>query len=228
MTARDGTVLPRLVILGAAGQARELAAYVDAINGVRPTFELLGFVVTDLGRVGPRDSHARILGDLAWLDANAHRVDALALGVGKPAVRERLADECRRRYPSMAWPAIVAPSANLDPSVRVAEGVLVGAGAIATVNVVLDAFAMLNFGCTVGHEARIGRGSVVNPGANISGGVVVGDGALVGAGAVVLQYRSIGRGATVGAGAVVTRDVPDATTVVGTPARAVRPRPAHE
>ncbi|MGH3261075.1 MAG: acyltransferase [Trebonia sp.] len=51
---------------------------------------------------------------------------------------------------------------------------------------------------------------------------VVEDGASVGAGAVVLPGIRIGARAMVGAGAVVTRDVPEATVVVGNPAQVVR------
>lgn len=47
------------------------------------------------------------------------------------------------------------------------------------------------------------------------------DGAIIGSGAQVLGPITIGRRARVGANAVVTRDVPDATTVVGIPARAL-------
>ncbi|MCC6236395.1 MAG: serine acetyltransferase [Dehalococcoidia bacterium] len=82
-------------------------------------------------------------------------------------------------------------------------------------------------------------GSVINArriGANVTiqGGVTLGmrnemefpvieDGATLGAGCRVLGAVRVGAGATVGANAVVTRDVEPGTTVVGIPARPLRP-----
>ncbi len=211
----------RIVIVGAAGQARELAWYIDEINRVSASYRLLGFVVTDVSRLGPRDSSERVLGDYDWLAAHLDEVDALALGIGSPAIRLKVSAELEAAFPRLEWPVIVHPSARYDSTTaRLGKGVMVGASVTGTVNLTLEAFAMLNFGCTLGHEVHVGRGAIVNPGANISGGVVIGEGALVGAGAVVLQYLAIGPGATVGAGAVVTSSVPGKVTVVGVPARA--------
>lgn len=49
-------------------------------------------------------------------------------------------------------------------------------------------------------------------------------GASIGAGAIIVCGVTIGEGAMVGAGAVVTRDVPPGATVVGNPARLVKPK----
>src|SRR5271154_4570234 len=50
-------------------------------------------------------------------------------------------------------------------------------------------------------------------------------GASIGSGAVLLCGITIGENAMVGAGSVVTKDVPANATVVGNPARIVKPRP---
>lgn len=53
-------------------------------------------------------------------------------------------------------------------------------------------------------------------------------GARVGANAILLPGVTVGREAFVAAGALVTRDVPDAVLVMGTPARVVRQVPEDE
>jgi sugar O-acyltransferase (sialic acid O-acetyltransferase NeuD family) len=210
----------RIAIVGAGGMAREIAAALRWINRTDRQFEFLGYVVSDLSKLEERDSRDQVLGDFGWLTVNRGSVDALAIGVGDPHLRLKLAAELRHLRPEEQWPAIIHPTAIIDlESARIAEGCFIGAGVTATVNITIEPFALCNFGCTIGHETRIGAGSVVNPGANISGGVVIGTGALIGTGAQVLQYLHVGAGAIVGAGAVVTRDVSAGTTVVGIPAR---------
>jgi len=211
--------LKRIVILGAGGQARETRWLIEEINRNRPSYEFVGFVVGDLASLTDTDSQDSVLGDESWLDLHRDRFDCLALGLANPLGRLNIARKLSEQHPACSWPLLIHPSAIYDAqSCRFGSGAHICAGTVCTINVQVDSFALLNFGVTVGHEARIGSGAVVNPGANVSGGVVIEEGVLVGTGAQILQYRRIGAGATVGAGAVVTRNVGPGVTVVGIPA----------
>lgn len=213
----------KLVIVGAGGFAREvrwLAQEITAARGPAEGYDFLGYVVSDTAKAGPHDSRDETLGDLGWLTSHRREWDVLALGIGNPAPRLKVARELEEFVDPETWPALVHPTVKMDvASCRISHGVLLCAGIIGTVNLVFEPFAMVNLSCTIGHESVIGRGACLNPTVNISGGVTIGAGVLVGTGAQVLQYLEVGEGATVGAGAVVSKPVAPGTTVVGIPAK---------
>lgn len=212
--------MKRIVILGAGGQAREVAWLIRDINRERPAYEFLGYIVNDVSKMNAYDSREHLLGDESWLRRNRHKVDCVAIGIGAPAIRCKVADALTNQFPDLEWPALIHPRSVVDrETCTIHSGVLICAGAICTINIVFGSFALINFGCTVGHEVQIGTGCVINPGANISGGVVLEDGVLIGTGAQILQYLRVGARATVGAGAVVIADVAAGSMVVGVPAK---------
>jgi sugar O-acyltransferase (sialic acid O-acetyltransferase NeuD family) len=213
------------MVIGAGGFAREVKWLVEEIAAGGGGSTFAGYVVSDLAKLGEHDSRAEVRGDLAWLRANPGAFDALAIGIGTPAARLKVSTELLPDFPEDRWPPLVHPSVRLDTrSARIGPGVIVCAGVTGTVHLDLQPFCLVNLACTLGHEARIGRGTVMNPTVNISGGVVLEEGVLVGTGAQVLQYLTVGKGATVGAGAVVTRDVAPGVTVVGLPAKPLMQR----
>lgn len=213
----------RLVIAGAGGVAREIRWLVREINQQREAYEFVGCVVSQPEETGETDSPELILGGFDWLNAGA--ADCVAIGIGSPEARRRVAREIEDLVPGIEFPTLVHPSVRLDrESWAIERGAILAAGVLGTVGIEIGEFALVGVGCTLGHEARIGPWSALNPGATISGGVRVAQEALIGSNAVVLQYLTVGRGASVGAGAVVTRDVAPGSTVVGVPAQAIADR----
>jgi len=208
----------KIAIIGAGGFAREVAWLLrdimdtDGLSGSPSTTTFLGFLASTKG-----EHNSEVLGDFSWLDKN--ECDALAMGIGAPNNRLRIAEELKIRFPKLRWPTLIHPSVKYDESCTFGEGTTICAGNIFTVNVKVGRFALANLSCTFGHESEIGDGVVINPLCAISGGVKIGNSALIGTHSSILQYVSIGEGATVGSGAMVNKDVPAGVTVVGVPAK---------
>src|SRR5260370_31821836 len=119
--------IKRIVIVGAGGQSRELAWYIHDINRQEDTFRIVGCVVSDLTHLKSRDTP--VLGDYGWLASHDNEVDALALGLGSPGTRLRVAAELGAAFPKLEWPAIVHPSARYDrDTATIGHGVMIGAG----------------------------------------------------------------------------------------------------
>jgi len=212
--------LARIAVIGAGGNAREIRWLIDDINSIEPSYEFAGYVISDPGSPGRYDDRDNIVGAIDELYEGRLAIEAVAIGIGDPAVRYSIGERIAAELPAMVMPQLVHPSVVMDaPSCHLGSGTILSAGAILTVNITVENYAMINRACNIGHEAIVGVGVLINPLASISGGVVIGDRSLIGTSATVLQYVKVGDDATVGAGAVVTKDVSPGTTVVGVPAR---------
>jgi serine O-acetyltransferase len=106
---------------------------------------------------------------------------------------------------------------EIHPGARIGSGVLIdhGMGVVIGSTSVIEDDVTLYHGVTLGAKGNEGGGKR-HP--------TVKKGAFIGSGAKILGNVTVGAHSKVGAGSVVVRDVPPGTTVVGIPARIVRPR----
>lgn len=217
--------LHEIVFWGASGQAKVLREALDPC-----AWRLVALIDNDASIRSPWEQIPVLPGTAGldvWLAArrSAPRpAFAIAIGGSRGSDRLELMHELQRRGMNPA--TLVHRNAFVASDASVGDGCQILARACVCSHARLGQGVIVNTGAIVDHDGEVGDGAHIGPGATLAGEVRIGARAFVGAGATVLPRRRIGCDAIVGAGAVVTRDVADATVVVGSPARTrSTPRP---
>lgn len=214
-----------LLIVGAGGFARETAQAVAAINAVRPTWRLLGFLDDDPLLHGRRVDGVPVIGGTDLVQSLPDT--RLVVCVGNPRSidsRERVVR--RLDVGSARYATIVHPTASVAGNCRVGVGSVLLAQAVLTAAVTVGSHVAVMPHAVLTHDVSVADFATVASGVRFGGGVRVGRGAYLGAGALLREQVTVGAGALVGMGSVVLRDVPAAQVWVGNPAQFLRERVA--
>lgn len=204
----------RLLVVGAGGHAKVVievarAAGWTPIAAVDPhrKGDVLGVPVQ-----GTDD-------DIAALWASG-TIDSVVIAIGDNRLRQTLATRARALGCQTA--SLVHPAAQLSPTARTGEGVVVMAGAIVNADVTIGHDCIVNTGAVVEHDCVLADGVHAAPRSVMGGSCRIGRATLFGIGATARPGTTIGAYAIVAAGAVVVSDVPDHAEVAGVPARPLR------
>lgn len=148
-------------------------------------------------------------GDLAGLDPKEETV--IAIGSGQ--VRKDIAESRTDIYFGILNEGTCYELPTYGP------GAIICPGTIITTGVDLGKHVLINLNCTIGHDTDIGDYTTISPGVNISGNVKIGKLCYIGSNVVIREKVQICDNVIVGAGAVVVKDITEAGTYVGNPAR---------
>lgn len=208
-----------VVLVGGGGHASDVLQAIEAVNAVRPTYDVVGILddaEVDAGRFAGRAvRHLGPVGDIAGTEA------AYVLCLGWPWIRAAVAAGIGER--ARPAPPIVHPSADIGFGVELGPGSVVLGGAHLSPFVRLGAHGLVSYHASIGHDSLFGDCAGVMPNAAVGGGVVAGHRVLVGLGAAVREGVRLGDDVRVGAGAAVVGDVAEGLTVVGVPAHPLPP-----
>ncbi len=209
--------MQRIAILGAGGHAAVVA---DALRRALGDACIAAILDDDPKLWGERLAGVTIAGPVRTVvDVPA---DGVIIAIGDNRARGRVYEWLVETQIPLV--NVIHPSAVIAPDVELGRGVVAFANVVVNVRSRIGDNVILNTACTIDHDSVIGPHVHVAPGAHLAGGVAIGEGTLVGIGSGAIPGITIGKWATIGAGAVVVDNVPDNATVVGVPARVIKPR----
>jgi sugar O-acyltransferase (sialic acid O-acetyltransferase NeuD family) len=200
----------RLVIYGAGGHGCSLAALIRKMGG----YEIVGFL-DDGYQPGEEVLGLKVLGGRTQLGELAEEGIRLAVnGVGGIGdLPSRLAVYDLLRKAGFRCPTVVHPTAFLEDSTELNDGVQVFPFAYVGTQVRVGYGCIINTGAIVSHDCELSPYVNLSPGATLAGMVTIGEGTLVGMRATVNLNVHIGQRALIGNGATVKADVPDGGVV---------------
>jgi sugar O-acyltransferase (sialic acid O-acetyltransferase NeuD family) len=155
------------------------------------------------------------------LNKAGFKVKIFALGVGKPQVRESMAN----KFKDLGWEltsiisnkivlgnhnVVLSAGINLMHNVFISNDVFIGEG------------TLINAGVFIHHDVKIGNYCEISPKVCLTGHITIGNKTFIGAGTNVIPKITIGSNCIIGAGSVVTKDIPDNSLAAGVPARIIK------
>ena len=209
-----------LIIIGAGGLGREVAWLVERINEKSQTWSILGFLDGDAEKQEKIINGYPVLGDDSVLREYPHAYFVCAIGSAR--VREKVVMNISRILPDVKFATLIDPAVEMSRWTTVGEGTVICAHTIVSVNTKIGKHVIIDWDCTIGHDAVLSDFVTVYPGVNVSGNVIVGQQCELGTGTQIIQGKQIGEHTIVGAGTVVVKDLPSKCTAVGSPARPIK------
>lgn len=200
-----------IVVYGGGGHGKAVIELIHAVGG----YSLIG-VVDDGLEPGSFVLGVPVLGDgeraLPALHEAGCRLAINAVG-GIGAISSRIQVFERLEEAGFGSPALVHPSAVLEPSALLSSGVQVLPLAYVGSSARIGRGAIINTGAIVSHDCELADYVNLAPGAILAGAVRVGKGSLIGMGVTVNLNVRIGARARIGNSATVKADVPDGGVV---------------
>ncbi|UWG96988.1 acetyltransferase [Dehalobacter sp. DCM] len=209
--------MTKLILIGAGGHSKVIKDIADAgnsyhVHAVLDDFREDTTIVNDVIY-----ANTSFMETLDWTQSDGYH---FCIAIGNNAARKKIVE--RLSIPLEHYAVLIHPSAVVSLSARIGFGTVVMPQAVINADAILGNHCIVNTGAVVEHDNRLGDYVHISPNASLSGTVSVGEGTHIGSGAVIIPGKKVGNWSTVGAGAVVTKDVADAKTVVGVPAKVIK------
>ena len=193
-----------ILVYGAGGHAKTVISLLRLLD-----WDIIG-IIDDGVAAGTLVSGVEVLGSASLLpelrNQGVQNVVNAVGGIGNYAIRWNIFK--RLRELDFRFPTIIHPSAFVEDTVTLADGVQVLAQSYISSESSVGFGTLINAGVIISHDGKIGQCVNLSPGALLAGEVTVEDFAQIGMGATINLGVKIGSEARVGNSAVVKSDVP--------------------
>lgn len=205
----------QLIVIGAGGTAANVVNLALSLN-----YSIFGFVSSN--KASETLFNLPIFGaleEIQFLD-KFH----FCIAIGENYRREKYAVEVLDRFPTLNFPALIHPSANIGPFAKIDRGTLIMPHSVIGTNAIIGSFCLLGAQTYFGHDSYLSDYASLGPAATFAGNGYLGRRSAVGLGAKVREKVKIGDDSVVGPNSFVNKDLPSNVVAFGSPAKIIKQR----
>lgn len=203
-----------IIIVGAGGCGREVANWIEDINKVEDTWNILGFIDDNLNALEGFPCKYEIIGKIC--DHVPNPDARYAMGIASPNAKRIVGPALVEKGAQFA--SIIHPSTRVYTEYEIGKGLVTYPNSKIATGCVIGDFVTLQ-STILGHDSKLGDYVTVSSSCGITGGTKLNEGCFIADHACIAVGLEIGKDAYVGIGSVVIRDVKDNEHVFGNPAR---------
>ena len=209
-----------IAIFGFGGLGREVACILNAINKIKPTWNLIGYFDYE-NKIGMENKYGKVIGAINDLNLYPNYL-SVVIAIASPSKLKQISNEIIN--PNISFPNIIAPDVLYfdKESINIGKGNILGFGVRLSCNVTIGDFNIFNGCVSLGHDVEVGNYNVMQPEVRVSGETIIKDENFFGVKSIVLQGLKIGSNTRIGVGSVIMRKTKDGMLYMGNPAKIVK------
>lgn len=213
------TRVKKMVVLGGK-TFREIHQLIEAVNiSGKESYNVIALLDDNEELFGSDICGVIVKGPLSMVHSySSDTLFALAINNSKRRIQRM---EILRRLGLSAdrFPALVHPTAIMDPSTRIGNGTQIYQFCTTAHGVCFGDFCMISPYSLFALDCNLGNGVLTGARVTVLGNVKIGSCSFVGSGSLLMEGINIGPAAFIGAGSVVLKDVRMGCFTMGNPAR---------
>lgn len=198
----------KVIIIGAGGHAKSVAEIIIKSND-----ELIGFLDDNIELQNTEIyCGKKVIGTLS--DIEKYNENHFVIAIGNNEIRKKISMQYH-----LKWYTAIHPNAIIATNVSIGEGTVIMPGAVINPDSIIGKHCIINTSASIDHDNIIEDYVHISPGAHLAGKVTVKEQSWICIGATIKNNITINKNIIIGAGAVVIKNILEAGTYIGIPAK---------
>lgn len=208
----------KVAVYGAGEMGRQALHYLRLMNYEPPSPIMVGWF-DDTKKIGEEIEGFSVLGGyrdvLNQYNQGIFNSLFIAIGYNHLEFKLRLVKQFKPHIPLFN---IIAKETYVDSTASIGNNIMIYPGAIVDKEAIIEDGVVINLGCIVSHNSRIGACSFLAPRVTAAGFSDIGSCSFLGVSSTVIDNLSVCSHIRLGAGAVITDDIKEQGLYIGIPA----------